>query len=290
LLVEFDQHGCFLLGSWTVGRSYGTTIPIANAEETTMADFIKITVQDFIATVMMDRPPVNAQNTTFREELIAAFDSFTDRDDVRVAILTGFGKMFSAGADMKARPTGDTPGEYWAFNRYVREMFNSIHECAKPVIAAVNGPALGAGFGLVAACDIILASDNAVFGMPEIDIGLMGGAAMLQQFFGRSRARRMFYSGWRVPADELYRTGVIECSVPLDRLMPEAMKLATEIASKSPLAMRYAKQSMNVTMHMPPRDGYRFEQGMTVALSKSEDAKEARDAFFEKRQPDWKGR
>jgi enoyl-CoA hydratase len=255
-----------------------------------MADLIKVTVQDFIATVMMDRPPVNAQNTAFREELIAAFDGFTDRDDVRVAVLTGFGKMFSAGADMKARPTGDTPGEYWAFNRYVREMFNSIHECAKPVIAAVNGPALGAGFGLVAACDIILASDNAVFGMPEIDIGLMGGAAMLQQFFGRSRARRMFYTGWRVPADELYRTGVIECSVPLDQLMPEAIRLAAEIASKSPLAMRYAKQSMNVTMHMPARDGYRFEQGMTVALSKSEDAKEARDAFFEKRKPEWKGR
>lgn len=274
---------------WTLFGTYGTTTAIAKLGETNMAELIKVTVQDHIATVMMDRPPVNAQNTAFREELIQAFDSFTDRDDVRVAILTGFGKMFSAGADMKARPTGDTPGEYWAFNRYVREMFNSIHECAKPVIAAVNGPALGAGFGLVAACDIILASDNAVFGMPEIDIGLMGGAAMLQQFFGRSRSRRMFYTGWRVPADELYRTGVIECSVPLEQLMPEAMKLATEIASKSPLAMRYAKQSMNVTMHMPARDGYRFEQGMTVALSKSDDAKEARDAFFEKRKPEWKG-
>ena len=255
-----------------------------------MAQSLKITVKDYIATVVMDRPPVNAQNTEFRSEIIAAFDSFADRDDVRVVILTGTGKMFSAGADMKARPSGGDPGEYWNFNRWVREMFNSIHECAKPVIAAVNGPALGAGFGLVAACDIILASDNCVIGMPEIDIGLMGGAAMLQQFFGRSRARRMFYTGWRVPAEELYRTGVIECCVPLEQLMPEAMKLATEIASKSPLAMRYAKQSMNVTMHMPARDGYRFEQGMTVALSKSEDAQEAKAAFFEKRKPVWKGR
>ncbi len=255
-----------------------------------MADSLKVTVQDYIATVVMDRPPVNAQNTPFREEITAAFDSFTDRSDVRVVILTGIGKMFSAGADMKTRPSSGEPGEYWSFNRHGRELFNSIHECSKPVIAAVNGPALGAGFGLVAACDIILASDNAVFGMPEIDIGLMGGAAMLQQFFGRSRARRMFYTGWRVPAEELYRTGVIECCVPLDQLMPEAMKIATEIASKSPLAMNYAKLSMNTTMHMPPRDGYRFEQGMTVALSKSEDAKEAREAFFEKRKPVWKGR
>ncbi|MGE0221945.1 MAG: enoyl-CoA hydratase/isomerase family protein [Acetobacteraceae bacterium] len=255
-----------------------------------MADMLDITIRDYIATVVMNRPPVNAQNTEFREEVMAAFDSFTDRDDVRVVILTGTGKMFSAGADMKTRPSSGEAGEYWAFNRYVREMFNSIHECARPVICAVNGPALGAGFGLVAACDIILASDNAVFGMPEIDIGLMGGAAMLQQFFGRSRARRMFYTGWRVPAEELYRTGVIECCVPLDQLMPEAMKIATDIASKSPLAMRYAKQSMNVTMHMPAREGYRFEQGLTVALSKSEDAREAREAFFEKRRPVWKGR
>jgi enoyl-CoA hydratase len=255
-----------------------------------MDPVVKVTIQDFIATVMMDRPPVNAQNDQLRQELIAAFDSFTDRDDVRVAILTGFGKMFSAGADMRARPKGDTQGEYWAFNRLVREMFNSISECAKPVIAAVNGPALGAGFALAAACDIILASDNAVFGMPEIDIGLMGGAAMLQSLFGRSRARRLFYTGWRMPADEMYRLGAIECSVPLEQLLPEAMRLAAEVASKSPLAMRYAKQSMNTTMHMPQRDGYRWEQNMTVALSKSEDAAEARAAFFEKRRPEFKGR
>lgn len=255
-----------------------------------MRDYLKITVQDYIATVVMDRPPVNAQDTEFRAQIIKAFDGFSDRDDVRVVILTGTGKMFSAGADMKARPATGEPGEYWDFNRWVREMFNAIHECAKPVICACNGPALGAGFGLVAACDIILCSDNAVIGMPEIDIGLMGGATMLQQFFGRSRARRMFFTGWRVPAEELYRTGVVECCVPLEQLMPEAMKLATEIASKSPLAMRYAKQSMNVTMHMPPRDAYRFEQGMTVQLSKSEDAKEAKAAFFEKRKPVWKGR
>ncbi len=120
----------------------------------------------------------------------------------------------------------------------------------------------------MAACDIILCSDNAQLGMPEIDVGLAGGAAMLQTLFGRSRARRMFYTGWRVPAAELYRTGVVECCVPLDQLMPEAMKIATEIASKSPIGMRYAKQSMNTTMHMPARDGYRFEQGITVCCQK----------------------
>ena len=255
-----------------------------------MAEFIKLTVQDHIATVVMDRRPVNAQNAAFREELIGVFDALTDREDVRVAILTGVGRMFSAGADMRERPDPDRPGEYWKFNRLAREGFNAIHECAKPVIGAVNGPALGAGLGLVAACDIILCSDNAVLGMPEIDVGLAGGAAMLQTLFGHSRARRMFYTGWRVPAEELYRTGVVECCVPLEQLMPEAMKIATEIASKSPIGMRYAKQSMNTTMHMPARDGYRFEQGITVMLSKTEDAQEARRAFMEKRKPVFKGR
>ena len=255
-----------------------------------MTDVVDVTVQDRIATVVMNRPPVNAQSNQLRDELIAAFDSFSDRDDVRVAILTGFGKMFSAGADMKERPTGEQSGEYWKFNRLVREMFNAIHECAKPVIAAVNGPALGAGLGLAAHCDIILASDNAVFGMPEIDVGLASGAAMLQTLFGRSRARRMFFTGWRVPAEELYRTGVIECRVPLDQLLPEALKLAAEIASKSLTGMRAAKHSMNTTMHMPAGDAYRFEQGVTVMLSKTEDAKEAHQAFVEKRKPVFKGR
>ena len=207
-----------------------------------MTGSIKLTVQDYVATVVMDRPPVNAQNSEFRQELITTFDSLTDREDVRVAILTGVGKMFSAGADMKERPDPEHPGEYWHFNRLARECFNAIAECAKPVIAAVNGPALGAGLGLAASCDIIMCSDNAQLGMPEIDVGLAGGAAMLQTLFGRSRARRMFYTGWRVPADELYRSGVVECCVPLDQLMPEAMKIATDIASKSPIghALRQA--------------------------------------------------
>lgn len=255
-----------------------------------MSGAMKLTVEDYIATVVMDRPPVNAQNAAFREELIGILDSISDRSDVRVAILTGTGKMFSAGADMKERPDPERPGEYWKFNRLAREGFNAIRECEKPVIAAVNGPALGAGLGLAAACDIILCSDNAVFGMPEIDVGLAGGAAMLQSLFGHSRARRMFYTGWRVPADELYRTGVAECCVPLEQLMPEAMKLARDIASKSPMGIRYAKQSMNTTQNMPPRDGYRFEQGITVMLSKTEDAQEARRAFIEKRKPVFKGR
>ena len=253
--------------------------------------YIRTEVKDYIAVVVMDRPPVNAQNAEFRGEIIETFDEFNDRDDVRVAILTGTGNHFSAGADVKERPAmAKLAGDYSRFNRLAREYSNSIRECEKPVIAAVNGSALGAGFGLMAACDIFIASDNAVFGMPEIDVGLAGGAAMLQRLFGRSRGRRMLFSADRFPASELYRLGVIEACVPRDELMGEALKLAARLAEKSPLAMRYAKQSYNVCETMPQREGYRFEQGITVQLSKTEDAKEAQRAFAEKRKPVFRGR
>jgi enoyl-CoA hydratase len=254
-------------------------------------ELIKTTVEDHVATVVMDRPKVNAQNTRFREEIIAAFDSLNDRDDVRVAILTGIGNVFSAGADIAERGSlAAEAGGFWRHNRRTREAPNSIRECFKPVIAAVNGPALGAGFHIAYSCDIILASDNAVFGMPEIDVGLAGGASILHRTFSRSRGRRLFYTGYRMPAAEMYRLGAIECCVPREQLMDEAMKIAREIAGKSPLAIRMAKEAYNVVEAMPEREAYRFEQNMTFALSKTEDSKEAQRAFMEKRKPVFKGR
>jgi enoyl-CoA hydratase len=256
-----------------------------------MPQFVKVEVADHIATVVMDRPPVNAQNSQFRAEIMEVFDAFNDREDVRVAILTGTGNIFSAGADIKERAgMVRQPGDYARHNRVAREYANCIRECAVPVIAAVNGPALGAGFGLMAACDIMLASDNAVFGMPEIDVGLAGGAAMLTHLVGKSRGRRILFTGERVSAQELYRLGVIECCVSREALMTEALKIARTIAEKSPLAMRLAKRAYNVCENMPQRDGYRFEQDITVQLSQTEDAKEAQRAFVEKRKPVFKGR
>jgi enoyl-CoA hydratase len=253
--------------------------------------FIQIEVSDFVATVVMNRPPVNAQNAQFRAEIMEVFDAFNDRDDVRVAILTGAGHVFCAGADIKERRTlVRQPGDYARHNRIAREYTNCIRECAIPVIAAVNGAALGAGFGLMAACDIMLASDNAVFGMPEIDVGLAGGAAMLSHLVGKSRGRRIIFTGDRIPAQEMYRLGVIECCVPRESLMDEAMKIARSIAAKSPMAMQLAKKACNVCENMPQRDGYRFEQDITVQLSHTEDAQEAQRAFVEKRKPVFKGR
>ncbi len=252
---------------------------------------VRLEVADFIATVTMDRPPVNAQNQKAREELIRVFDALSDRDDVRVVILTAAGKVFSAGADVKERVgLVQEPGDYIRNNRLVREFFYAVSDCIKPVICAVNGPAFGAGFALMLACDIMLASEDAYFVIPELDVGLAGGARFLMDHFAKSMARYIYFTGRRIPAAELYRLGVTTACVPRDRLMDEAMAVAREIAAKSPIAVREVKRAFNVIEEMPARDGYRFEQTVTVALSHTEDAKEAQRAFVEKRKPVFKGK
>lgn len=251
---------------------------------------VKLEVNDKVALVTLDRPPVNALNREMRRQLVATFDEISARDDILCAVLTGQGSVFCAGADLKDRPSNDIPGDFLDHNRITRETGNSIRECAKPVIAAVNGAALGAGMGLVAACDILYASDNATFGMPEINVGLAGGASMLRTLLGRSTSRRMFFTGQRLTAADMLRRNVIEDVLSPDQLLPVTMALAREIASKAPLAIIYAKRAANMVDVMPQRDAYRFEQEFTLALSRTEDAREARMAFLEKRAPQFKGR
>jgi enoyl-CoA hydratase len=258
-----------------------------------VSDFktLLVDINERVALVTLNRPPVNAQNAEMRDELTMLFDELSDRDDVMAVVLTGSGKIFSAGADIRERPNlGQTPGAYGRHNRRVRETHNAITECSKPIIAAVNGAALGAGFGLVMASDIWVASETAVFSMPEINVGLAGGVSFLQRVFGQSRARRMFYTGYQINAQEMYRLGLIEACLPPAELLPYAMGIAHEIASKSPVAVRLAKEAARMTQLMPLRDAYRYEQSNTVALSKTEDAREAQMAFLEKRQPVYKGR
>lgn len=251
---------------------------------------VRVEIDGMVALVTLDRAPVNALNRSTRYELIEIFDEISQRDDIRCAVLTGAGKTFCAGADLKDRPNDDDPGDFLAHNRAIRETGNAIRECDKPVIAAVNGVALGAGMGLIAACDIVYASETATFGMPEINVGLAGGAAMIQAMFSRSTARRMLFTGARLTAAELRAQGVIEEVQTPEGLIPAAMAVAHEIAEKAPLAMKYAKQTANMVEEMPQRDAYRMEQNFTMALSKSEDALEARMSFLEKRKPVFKGR
>ena len=251
---------------------------------------VRLDVADGVALVTLDRPPVNALSREMRRRIVATFDEISARDDIRCAVLTGAGKVFCAGADLKDRPDPDIAGDFLEHNRITRETGNSIRECAKPVIAAVNGAALGAGLGLMAACDVLYAAEEATFGMPEINVGLAGGASMLRTLFGRSTARRMFFTGQRLTARELLDRNVLEDVVPLGELLAVTTSLAREIASKAPLAVVYAKRAANMVELMPQRDAYRFEQEFTMALSKTEDAREARLAFHEKREPQFKGR
>lgn len=245
---------------------------------------VKTEITERIALVILDNPPVNAYSRAFAEELIEVFDALNDMPEVRAIVVTGRGKVFSAGADIKNRQAvGEIRGETYRHLRRTREVSNCIMECEKAVIAAVNGPALGAGLGPVIAADIVLASETAVFGLPEIDIGLMGGVSHVSTLFPRSLARRMVLTGYRVPAAEAYRRGIIEACVPPERLLEEAMAIARVVAAKSPKALSLAKRAINTVEHMPLRDGYRFEQNLTVEMTRHDDSKEAMRAFIEKR-------
>ncbi len=252
---------------------------------------LEIHVEDHVATVYMNNPPVNAVNTMVLNELTLAMDQLAEDDAVRVIILTGKGKVFCAGADLKNREeiTGSAGG-LSQHSRRTRELFHSIRECAKPVIAALNGAALGAGMGITASCDILIAAESAKLALPEIDVGLLGGVRHAQRLFGHSRLRRMMLTGMRVSGQELYRLGVVEACVPDDQLLPAAMEIAREIAQKSPQSIRLSIQTANAIEDMSLRDGYRYEQDMTAAVSKTEDAREARMAFLEKRKPVFTGR
>ncbi len=246
-------------------------------------------VADFVATITMTRPPVNAQNRLFRQECLALFDELHDRDDVRAIILTGAGRAFSAGADLKERPTGE-PGIYPAHNRLVRAAFDCILECEKPVIAAVSGYAIGAGCVMALCCDILVVSEDSFLSMTEVDVGLAGGVRHVLRHLHQSDARLMIYTARRITGPELLRMNAASFCVPGADLLPTARTIAAEIAQKVPLAVRAAKKSFATTEEMPLRDGYRFEQSQTVALSRTEDTREAQKAFAEKRAPVFKGR
>ena len=252
---------------------------------------LKAVISDHIATLTMNAPPVNALTRTLNDELTLALDRISELDEVRVVILTGAGKVFCAGADLKGRAEViKGPGDLMAHARRTRECFHAIRECAKPVVVAINGAALGSGVAIVASADILVASEKATLGLPEVDVGLLGGCRHAMRLFGHSRLRRMALTGYRVDAAELYRLGIVEACTTPEGLMPAALQIAASIASKSPVSTRMGKHTLNVIEDMSLRDGYRYEQDMTASIGKTEDAKEAQLAFREKRAPVFVGR
>jgi enoyl-CoA hydratase len=252
---------------------------------------LEVSIVDYVATLTMNSPPVNALTRVLNDELTLALDRISEMDDVRAVILTGAGKVFCAGADLKGRAEMiKGPGDLMAHSRRTRECFHAIRECAKPVVVAINGAALGSGVAMVASSDILVASEKASLGLPEVDVGLLGGAKHAMRLFSHSRLRRMALTGMRVSGAEMYRLGIVEaCTAPED-LMAAALEIAATIASKSPVSTRMGKHTLNVIEDMSLRDGYRYEQDMTAAIGKSADAKEAQLAFKEKRPPVFLGR
>ena len=252
---------------------------------------LKLEVADFVATVTLDRPPVNAMNRAMREEIVRVFDELHDRADVRAVVLTAAGKAFCAGADLKERPgIAGEPGAYPRHNRLTRAVFDSVMECGKPVIAAVNGLGIGAGCVLALCADIILVAEDAYLSMTEVDVGLAGGVRHVRRHFGESDARLMIYTARRITGPELLRMNAASMCLARETLLDEARRIAAEIAGKVPLAVQAAKRSFQLTEYLPLHEGYRFEQSQTTALAATEDTQEAWRAFAEKRKPVFKGR
>jgi enoyl-CoA hydratase len=213
-----------------------------------------------------------------------------------VAILTAAGdRAFMAGIDLRD-PDGGFDAAMAAPElaiepaRAARDAMWSITDCAVPVIAAVNGAAIGAGLAFAVCCDIILAAEGAMFGTTEINVGLLGASAHLSRLVGRHKARELYFTGELVPAEELQRLGALRAVVPRAALLDEARSLAAQLASKSPIAMRLAKQAMNRVEDLPLKEAYQTEQSYTALLRGFEDSAEAQAAYREKRAPEWRWR
>jgi enoyl-CoA hydratase/carnithine racemase len=251
---------------------------------------LRVEEHGHVRLVVFDNPPVNAMSPEW--DIQGTFDAITADEDARVVVLTGQGdRVFCAGADIKAAARGDRALRPERTNsRDGRENFYSIMECAVPVIGAINGPALGAGLAIAASCDYLIASERAVFGLPEIDVGLLGGARHAMRLFPQHVVRMMHYTARRLDAQEAYRLGAVDRVVAVEDLLDVAMAEAEEIASKMPIGIRLAKENLNLIEDMDLRNGYRFEQTRTAILQRTEDAQEAKLAFAEKRQPNYVGR
>lgn len=251
------------------------------------ASFVRCEVADHIATVTVDRPPVNATTPEVVAQLAATFASFRTDLDARVAILcSAQERVFMAGGDRKSGGAGgrDAASRVTSANDSA-EAFHTVRTCAIPVIAAVNGPAVGWGAELVASCDLIVASPEAAFWLPEIDLGMLGGGCFLRPWMSRYKLREIAFTGAKVTADELWQHGVINRLAPRDGLMQAARELAAEIARRSPIGMRLSKESLNRGEFLPTDDAYRIELDYVWRALTFEDSKEAARALAEKREP-----
>jgi enoyl-CoA hydratase/carnithine racemase len=252
-------------------------------------EYVNLAVEDGVAVLTLDRPPVNALSIGLYRDLAAGIAEIDRRtDEIRAAVLTGHGRCFCAGRDLKVAET--EPPAVRA--RHVKAAMSAIYHCAVPLIAAVNGPAMGAGFCIAVLCDVIIASQQAVFAMPEIDAAVNPSVATLLRGFNQHQARALAFTGERVGPEELYRLGIVRAVVPPEALLDEALALARTFAGKNAAAMRAAKWSANEVEALLAdfEHAYRaVESRVSDANMSSADRREAARAFAEKRRPVFTG-
>jgi enoyl-CoA hydratase/carnithine racemase len=255
--------------------------------------------RDSIAMVTINRPEKrNAWTQQLSEEIVEVFGSMESDPEVLVTILTGAGNTaFSAGADLGNPKTHrvSSAGEHLAtVNPRGFAVFNAVSDYPKPVVAAINGFAVGIGCLITLCCDILLASENAELGLPQVPLGIIpayGGAVRLARYVGRGKAMEMILLGERITAAEAYRVGLVNRVAPLPELMPLANDYARRLAALPPLAVRMAKDSLNKGLDIASlkeaaqADIYRF-----MLLGQTEDSREAHVAWREKRKPAFKGK
>jgi enoyl-CoA hydratase len=241
---------------------------------------------DGVAEVVMDNPPVNALTVAGWFELASTVTSLGDDPAVRVVVLRAEGRGFNAGVDIKEMQQTEGFDALIGANRGCYAAFAAVYECKVPVVAAVHGFCLGGGIGLVGNADVIVASDDATFGLPEVDRGALGAATHLSRLVPQHKMRAMVYTSAVATAAELQHYGSVLRVVPRDELRAAALEVAGEIAAKSPTVIRAAKESLNGIDLWDVKRSYRFEQGFTFELNLAGVADEHRDAFVEGRTTD----
>ncbi len=236
---------------------------------------------DGIAEVVQNCPPVNALTVAEWFELADSVRRLGEDPTVRVVILRAEGRGFNAGVDIKEMQNTEGFGALIGANKGCYAAFAAVYECPVPVVAAVNGFCVGGGIGLVGNSDVIVASDDAFFGLPEVDRGALGAATHLSRLVPQHKMREMVYTSANATAQQLHEWGSVSRVVPREQLLEAAREIATNIAAKSPVVIRAAKESLNGIDLWDVKKSYRFEQGFTFELNLSGVSDELRDDFVE---------